>query len=117
MLETRHHRLAPRPIFIKRVLVALAVAAAILAFGLFIGVLGYHFCAGFDWVDAVLNSAMILTGMGPVDRLPNEAAKLFASAYALFSGLLFVTVIAVVLSPVLHRVLRRFHIDDNDLKK
>ena len=117
MLESKHHKLASKPAFIKRMLASLAVGGAILTAGLLIGVLGYHFIAGLGWIDAVLNSAMILTGMGPVDHLQDDAAKLFASVYALFSGLVFLTVFAVVLSPLMHRMLHRFHIDDNDLKK
>jgi hypothetical protein len=84
---------------------------------LLIGILGYHYIAGFDWIDALLNASMILTGMGPVGPLTTTAAKIFASAYALFSGLVFISVIGVVLAPVMHRVLHRFHIDEGDLKK
>jgi hypothetical protein len=116
-LETRHQRFAPAHVFVKRVLYSLALACGVLFIGLSVGVIGYHYFAQLPWVDALLNSAMILTGMGPVDRLPSDSAKLFASTYALFSGLLFITVIAVVLSPLLHRFLHKFHLDDNDLKK
>ena len=117
MLESRHQRLAPMHVFVKRVLYSLALACGVLTFGLSVGVLGYHYFADLPWVDALLNASMILTGMGPVDRLTDDRAKLFASAYAIFGGLLFITVIAVVLSPVLHRFLHKFHLDDSDLKK
>jgi len=83
---------------------------------LLIGILGYHYIAGFDWIDSLLNASMILTGMGPVGPLTTTAAKIFASAYALFSGLVFISVIGVVLAPVMHRVLHKFHIDERDLK-
>jgi hypothetical protein len=94
----------------------LVFTTSILAIALAIGILGYHFIAGFPWIDALLNASMILTGMGPVGELTSTGAKLFASAYALFSGLVFITVIGVTLAPVLHRVLHEFHIDEDDFK-
>ena len=85
-------------------------------FSLGVGVLGYHFIAGLNWVDALLNAAMILSGMGPVNTLDSDAAKLFASAYALFSGVAFITTTGILIAPVFHRVLHRFHIEENDLR-
>ena len=82
-----------------------------------IGTAGYHHFAGFGWVDSLLNASMILTGMGPVGTLATTQAKLFASAYALFSGLIFLTLILTLLTPVVHRVLHTFHLDEEDLKK
>lgn len=76
-----------------------------------IGVLGYHFIAGLDWVDAFLNASMILGGMGPVNPLTTDAAKIFAAFYALFSGLAFVGFTAVMLAPFVHRLLHKFHWD------
>jgi hypothetical protein len=116
-LESKDQRLAPTHVFARRVISSLALAGGVLTVGLSVGVLGYHYVGGLPWIDGLLNSAMILTGMGPVDRLTSDSAKLFASAYALFSGLLFITVIAVVLSPLLHRFLHKFHLDDRDMKK
>jgi hypothetical protein len=78
------------------------------------GTIGYHFLAELRWVDAKLNAAMILTGMGPVDPMRTTAAKLFASGYALFSGVVFLTSVAIVLAPVFHRVVHKFHLDDDD---
>ena len=72
--------------------------------------------AGFGWVDSLLNASMILAGMGPVGVLNSDTAKVFASAYALFSGLVFITATGIVLSPIFHRVLHRFHIEEKDLK-
>jgi len=94
----------------------LLFAISILAVALGIGIAGYHFIAGFSWIDAFLNASMILTGMGPVGELTTTPAKIFASCYALFSGCIFITVIAVALAPALHRVLHRFHIDETDFK-
>jgi len=90
----------------------LVTASAVLIVGLGIGVLGYHHIAHLSWVDAVLNASMILTGMGPVAVLVTDASKLFASAYALFSGIVFLTATGIVLGPVVHRVLHRFHLED-----
>ena len=81
------------------------------------GVVGFHYIADAPWIDALHNASMILGGMGPVAEMKTDAAKLFSSAYALFCGLVFITVVAVTLAPVLHRVLHKFHMDEADLKK
>jgi hypothetical protein len=75
------------------------------------GVLGYHHFAGLPWVDALLNASMILGGMGPVDLLTTRRAKLFASAYALFSGVILLASVAVMIAPLVHRFLHRYHLD------
>jgi hypothetical protein len=97
-------------------LVALALSAGLLGFSLGLGILGYHFIAGFDWVDSLLDAAMILTGMGPVGVLDSDGAKLFASAYALFSGVVFISATGILLAPIFHWVLHRFHIEERDLR-
>lgn len=102
--------------FYHRFLLALALAVAMLACSLGLGILGYHFIAGLGWVDALLDASMILSGMGPVNPLPSDAAKVFASGYALFSGVVFISATGILLSPVFHRVLHRFHIEERDLK-
>jgi hypothetical protein len=107
------HRRRP---FYHRFLRALGLSAGLIGFSLGLGIVGYHFIAGFDWVDSLLNAAMILTGMGPVGALISDAAKLFASAYALFSGLVFITATGILLAPIFHRVLHRFHIEERDLR-
>ena len=84
---------------------------------LMIGIAGYHFLSGFNWVDSLLEASMILGGMGPVRELPNDAAKVFASIYALFSGLILIAVMGIILSPVLHRVMHKFHVDEKDVDK
>jgi hypothetical protein len=88
---------------------SLGIGGAIIAGGLVPGVLGYHWIARLGWIDAILNASMILTGMGPVATLNTSAAKLFASAYALFSGIIFLGSISVVLAPLLHRLIHHFH--------
>ena len=103
--------------FYHRFLLALALAVAMLGCSLGLGILGYHFIAGLRWVDALLDASMILSGMGPVNPLPSDAAKVFASGYALFSGVVFISATGILLSPVFHRVLHRFHIEERDLNK
>ena len=76
-----------------------------------IGAIGYHTLDGLSWLDASLNAAMILTGMGPVSPVSTPGAKIFAIGYALFSGVFFLTVVAVLLAPALHHFLHRFHLD------
>jgi hypothetical protein len=109
--ERKHERLAPLTTFIRRMASSLGISFGVIAFALLIGVTGYHSIAGFDWVDSLLEASMILGGMGPVNPLPNTSAKLFASAYALFSGLVFIGIMGVVLAPIVHRVLHTFHLE------
>jgi hypothetical protein len=77
-------------------------------------VLGYLFVGRLPWIDALLNASMILTGMGPVDPMQTIGAKLFASFYALFSGIVFITTAGVILSPMVHRILHAFHVEPKD---
>jgi len=110
MFERRHEELLPFRHFLVRLAGFLAASGIFVLLGLSAGVAGYHWICGLTWVDAVLNASMILTGMGPVDELHTTAAKLFASCYALFSGLVFITVTGMVLTPIVHRVLHAFHL-------
>lgn len=112
MYEKKGDRLLTLPQFAHRMALALALTTAIVAISLLSGTLGYHYIAGLGWIDAVLNASMILTGMGPVDPMKDTASKLFASAYALFSGVVFLSAVAILLSPILHRIVHAFHIDD-----
>ena len=102
--------------FVRRIALSIALAGAIAAVALSIGVLGYHFIAELPWIDALLDASMILGGMGPISPLKSDTAKLFASAYALFSGLVFIMVVAVTLAPVVHRILHKFHVDEADIE-
>jgi hypothetical protein len=117
MFERRHQNIAPTSVFIKRLVLWFGVAFLLILVALFIGIAGYHWTAGLGWIDSLLNASMILGGMGPVDQLTNPAAKIFASLYALFSGLVFIAVMGVVFSPILHRMLHKFHLDEKDLRK
>ena len=116
MFERRLQKLAPIPVFVRRVAMSIGIAAGMSAVALAIGVVGYHWLAGLAWVDAFLDAAMILGGMGPVSTLTTSGAKIFAACYALFSGLMFIGIMGVTLSPLLHRILHHFHADDEDLK-
>lgn len=112
MFEQKHEKLVPFPRFVRRVVFSLLLMLAVLLVALGIGVVGYHEVAGLRWIDALLNASMILTGMGPVDPMTTTAAKLFASCYALFSGVVFLSSIGFVLAPVFHRFLHKFHLDE-----
>ena len=115
--ERKHQRLAPTSVFFKRLAVSLSLACLLIAAALSIGIAGYHWIAGFGWIDSLLEASMILGGMGPVNQLNASGPKVFASAYALFSGLMFVGIIGVALSPIVHRMLHKFHLDEKDLKE
>ena len=114
MFESRTEPLAPRHAFFWRMAKFFGFAFVVIGVALAIGVVGYHFIAGFAWIDTLLNASMILGGMGPVGELPSDAAKVFASFYALFSGLVFISVIGIVLAPAAHRVLHVFHLNIAD---
>ena len=111
MYERQDHSLLSRARFLRRVGRNFLVVVLFVAVALGIGVLGYHYIAHLGWVDALLNASMILGGMGPVDPLQSSAAKIFASCYALFSGLAFIGVAGVMLAPFAHRLLHRFHVE------
>ncbi len=82
--------------------------------GLGVGIIGYHWTVGLSWVDALLEASMILSGMGPISPIPSTIGKIFASLYALFSGLIFVLAMGIVLSPVVYSLLRQFDIKKKD---
>ena len=111
MYEHRMHPLLGRADFKKRVARHVMLALFVLALALGTGVVGYHYLGELKWLDALLNASMILGGMGPVDPLHKPVAKLFASCYALFSGLAFIGVASVLVAPFVHRLLHRFHVD------
>ena len=117
MFESKRQQVIPPHHFARRLAWSFALSGAIAGVALVVGVAGFHYIADVPWIDAVHNSSMILGGMGPVAEMKTDAAKLFSSAYALFCGLVFITVVAVTLAPVLHRVLHKFHLDEADLKK
>ncbi len=111
MYERRHQPLLTRTQFIIRVVRSVALSAAIVAAALGIGIFGYHEFAGLAWIDALVDASMILSGMGPVNPLTTTSGKIFASTYALFAGIVFVAIAAIVVAPMLHRLLHHFHLD------
>lgn len=112
-LERKHEPPLGRRQFLLRLARYSILAVAILLVSLGIGVLGYHAIAGLSWVDALLNASMILTGMGPVDRPTTDLGKLFASFYALYSGVIFLVVVGVMFAPIAHRLLHLFHLEQD----
>ena len=117
MSERKHQKIAPFSVFIRRLAVYVGMAILLILAALFIGVVGYHWVAGLSWVDSLLNASMILGGMGPVAVLSGLAAKIFASFYALFSGLVFIAVMGIFFAPIMHRVLHKFHMDGEGSQK
>ena len=113
MFEHRTKPLLSPAAFTRRVSYHVLLALLALTAGLGIGVLGYHLLGGLGWVDAFLNASMILGGMGPVDPLKTDMAKIFAGCYALFSGLAFIGIASLLIAPFAHRILHRFHFDEH----
>ena len=112
MYERRVDPLAPPRVFLRRLLRHAAIAIGLVCVSLAAGVAGYHGFEGLPWIDALLNAAMLMGGMGPVDALHTTAGKLFAAGYALYCGLIVIVATGVLLAPFLHRLLHRFHLDD-----
>jgi hypothetical protein len=112
MYEHRSHPLLPWPKFLRRVGRHLAMALIVIGVALGVGVVGYHWLGGLGWIDSLLNASMILGGMGPVDPLKSDVAKIFASLYALFSGLAFIGIAGLMLAPFAHRLLHRVHLEE-----
>ena len=115
--ESKTERVLSRKRFYWRLGGSFATGLGLLAIALSLGVLGYRWLAHLSWVDALLNASMILAGMGPVNELPNDAAKIFASCYAIFSGVVFISVMAIILSPAVHRVLHKFHVNETEKQR
>ena len=117
MFEQRKKPLLPRRAFYLRMARSLALALAIVMVSLGIGMAGYHGFERRSWLDAFLNAAMILSGMGPVAPMQTTGGKLFAGCYALFSGLALITTLAVIVAPLFHRFLHKFHLDADSREK
>ena len=114
MFERRTEPLLPRRAFAARMTRNALFAAGLVAGSLAVGTLGYHGFAGLAWTDSFLNASMILTGEGPVDPMRSTGGKVFASAFALFSGVVFLTSVGVLLAPLAHRFFHRFHLEAED---
>lgn len=113
MFEHHSQPLLPRHRFYRRVGRYASAAFLLLAASWALGTLGYRLLENMSWIDALFNAAMILGGMGPVNELHTDAGKLFASFYALFSGVVFLVAVGVLVVPVLHRLLHIFHLEED----
>lgn len=113
-LEGKGEPLAAIRVFYTRVVRCFMLTLVIITFSLMIGTFGYRYFGGLDWVDALLNAAMILTGMGPVNPMTTTSGKLFAVFYCLYSGIAFLSLVAIISAPIYHRFLHRFHLDSDD---
>ena len=111
MYEKRHERLASRAAFARRMLQHGLAASALMLGSLGIGMAGYHWLEGLSAVDSFVNAAMLMGGMGPVDALHSDAAKVFAGCYALYCGLVLLVATGVLAAPVIHRMLHHFNIN------
>jgi hypothetical protein len=114
LYEHRSQPLLTRREFARRMLWHGIFASTVLAISLGMGVLGYHYIEQIPWVDALLNAAMILGGMGPVDTLHTAPGKLFASFYALYSGMIFLVVVGILIAPLAHRLMHRLHLESDE---
>ena len=105
--------LLPKKEFVRRLSRSLAAGATLIVLSLSIGMAGYHWIGGLAWVDAFLDAAMILAGMGPISPLHTNAAKLFAGGYALYCGIALISTAGIILAPLIHRYLHKFHLEDD----
>src|SRR5690349_3600084 len=111
MYEPKRKPLLSRRAFVRRLASHVVVALALVVFSLVVGTAGYHFLDHLSWLDSFLNASMILGGMGPVDPLHTASAKLFASVYALYAGFVLLISVGIIVAPVFHRLLHKFHLE------
>ncbi|HLA08832.1 MAG TPA: hypothetical protein VJ022_15415 [Anaerolineales bacterium] len=109
-----HHKqpLASRKVFAQRLTRNGLIGILLLVFSLGVGMIGYHFLENLSWIDALLNASMILGGMGPVNPMHTNAGKIFASFYAIYSGVILLASVGILIAPIFHRFLHHFHLAD-----
>jgi hypothetical protein len=112
MYEPHYKKPIPRRHFVRRLIIHFIVAIALIFVSLFLGMIGYHYYEELPWLDAFLNAAMLLGGMGPVESPQTDGGKLFAGLYALYAGLVFLIAAGLIVAPALHRMLHLFHWED-----
>ena len=117
MYEHRGQPPIPFRVFLRRLARHGGIAAALLAVSLLLGMIGYHLLEKLSWIDAFLNSTMLLGGMGPVDPPKTFSGKLFAGCYALYAGLIFIVAASLLGAPVFHRILHRFHWEEEERRR
>src|SRR5512147_2295461 len=114
MYEHHSEPLASPEVFARRLTRNGLIGLVLLGFSLAIGMLGYHYLESLSWVDSLLNASMILGGMGPVAPLQTNAGKIFASFYAIYSGVILLASVGVLIAPIFHRFLHHFHLAEED---
>ncbi|MBE7536093.1 MAG: hypothetical protein HS124_10245 [Anaerolineales bacterium] len=112
MYEHHNQPLASRKVFARRLMRNGAIGGLLILVSLIVGMLGYHVFENLSWLDSLLNASMILSGMGPVNPVQTDAGKLFASFYALYSGIVPLAAAGVLAAPIFHRFLHHFHLED-----
>jgi hypothetical protein len=115
-IEHKSEPILPWPLFVRRLCLSFGVGAGLIAGSLGAGMAGYHYLEGLAWLDAFLNAAMILSGMGPLAQTQTVAGKLFAGLYALYSGFAVLVIAGIAFGPVVHRMLHMLHADERDLR-
>ena len=113
--KKKKHVAVPKNVFLHLFRNSL-IGLLLIAGALYVGMLGYHIFENMGWVDSFLNASMILSGMGPASNLSTTAGKIFAGAYALFSGLAFIAIVVIILSPIIHKFFRKIHLETRDLE-
>lgn len=112
LFENKMSPLMPLNKFLKRLISYFLFAILLITISLGLGTSGYHYLGKLSWIDSFYNASLILAGMGPVDEMKTDTAKLFASFYALFSGIAFLSTVAIIFTPIAHRLLHVFHLKD-----
>jgi hypothetical protein len=117
VFEKRHEKLLPRSKFLIRLVKFAFLSIGLIVVSLIIGIVGYHQFEGLSWIDAFLNSAMLMGGMGQIDVIHTDAGKVFAGIYAMYCGIIVLVSVALLLAPIFHRLLHHFHLEGDFPKK
>ena len=113
MYESKNEPLAKKSLLYSRLVRSAFVTCLALSVWLIVGIVGYHYTCYFSWIDSLLNASMILSGMGPTSSIETDLGKIFASFYAIFSGVIFITSVGVLLAPLVHRIMHQFHLPED----
>jgi len=111
MFERRHEKLLPRREFLRRLVKFALISVVLIIISLLIGMVGYYSFEGLSWVDAFLNSAMLMGGMGQINSLQTNSGKIFAGIYAMYCGLVLLIAVGIFAAPIVHRFLHHFHLE------